>query len=625
MNPLASTPRIPVAGSPSSSPSTRPRPPSLTLRSLALVSTLPTASQSPATSSSFPRVSGLKSLALANQTGATPVNHAASRSQPLALGLMTPSPSPFPVSHPRKSSISYIRPTSSSSEPRRSMSPSTPDSISSRASSEIFFHTQASALLSRIASLEAALASRTGSLSMPLTPDTALSTPNPVLDIPQCHSPSNSGSPLDEMISLVTDLKSERDELSTDIKGWRTRCADLERAFEIMKRRLAEERRDLWAAKDNVSVLEGELQIRDGKIERLNVDIDTRDASIKALEASLKTAEDTTKALNFEIKSHLATIRSMDSELNSERALLAAETLSAEGIRLATLKEKQGWETERRGWAEERTRFDEEIRKHEKQIKQLEERLAQSQPQLSSRNAGRNVYNSPESDAFPTPKAPQVSKTTPLNFKFPLFPTTPRADSQTASVRRFENSLDSTQSSHTDVEEHNSYPYSYSLSSTVVSHSSSGSSTTSGKASGFGAGFKFGGGSSAPPISTSGSVSGSPTAERLSTALHVVAEEEELESEEDELKGYEDEDEDDSFENSQYANDEESSEDEGQIMPPVLAPAPVIASPVVSTPSPVKTHGHRRSASMVHGWKFPSPTSMVSIAAQPPKAAEVDK
>jgi hypothetical protein len=69
---------------------------------------------------------------------------------------------------------------------------------------------------------------------------------------------------LAQLESTVADLTGERDSLQEDIVGWRTRCADLERAVEAHRSKLDEERRENMVAREKVRKLGDLLAEREG-------------------------------------------------------------------------------------------------------------------------------------------------------------------------------------------------------------------------------------------------------------------------------------------------------------------------------------------------------------------------
>ncbi|KAF8974702.1 hypothetical protein BDZ97DRAFT_1900273 [Flammula alnicola] len=116
------------------------------------------------------------------------------------------------------------------------------------ASEQHFLFKSHNALLARITDLERALTMRrresggaysNGSSSRPLS-------------IASNFSSTASGEPSDEMLRLIADLKSERDEMKRDVDGWRTRVADLETQIGVLAKRVENERRDAWVARSRV-------------------------------------------------------------------------------------------------------------------------------------------------------------------------------------------------------------------------------------------------------------------------------------------------------------------------------------------------------------------------------------
>lgn len=266
------------------SPVARHRPASLNLKPLALATSqtasygdLPTPSPSPSVRP------GLRSLTLAPTSDAkedVPKAGSANRkrhsmmvmsstpsSAPVArrpsLNILPESQVAAPVSAPvKRSSISYHASSDSGFAnnfgiPTPEMTPisekhysiSSSDSDISRNSSrgsrplsmtEQHFLFQAhQTLVQRISDLERALAARPRSR-------------------PQSYASDVSSEPSDEMLHLIADLKSERDELKKDVDGWRNRLADSEKQLSMMMRRVENERRDAWVARERVGLLEVE-------------------------------------------------------------------------------------------------------------------------------------------------------------------------------------------------------------------------------------------------------------------------------------------------------------------------------------------------------------------------------
>ncbi|OCH85150.1 hypothetical protein OBBRIDRAFT_860406 [Obba rivulosa] len=73
---------------------------------------------------------------------------------------------------------------------------------------------------------------------------------------------SNSAA-VDELLSVVADLKTERDELRRDADGWRTRVAGLEAARGVLAARVEGARREAWVARERAGILEAEARDAD--------------------------------------------------------------------------------------------------------------------------------------------------------------------------------------------------------------------------------------------------------------------------------------------------------------------------------------------------------------------------
>ncbi|THH33743.1 hypothetical protein EUX98_g474 [Antrodiella citrinella] len=80
---------------------------------------------------------------------------------------------------------------------------------------------------------------------------------------PSCASDVSSQSEAvsDEMLQLIADLKSERDELKRDVDGWRNRVADSEKQMSLLFRRVENERREAWVARERVGLMEAEKRL----------------------------------------------------------------------------------------------------------------------------------------------------------------------------------------------------------------------------------------------------------------------------------------------------------------------------------------------------------------------------
>ena len=123
-------------------------------------------------------------------------------------------------------------------------------SISDKSMSEAeqhFLYQAHATLVQRITDLERALAaSQPRSRPVSRASESSISTP------PLPEEPS------DEMLQLIADLKSERDELSRDVDGWRVRVSDLEKQVGVLSQRVDLERREAWVARQRTGLLEVE-------------------------------------------------------------------------------------------------------------------------------------------------------------------------------------------------------------------------------------------------------------------------------------------------------------------------------------------------------------------------------
>ncbi|KAK7061409.1 hypothetical protein R3P38DRAFT_2493390 [Favolaschia claudopus] len=140
-------------------------------------------------------------------------------------------------------------------------------------SEQHFLFKSHNALLARITDLERALSFRNtgGSFrerdSRPSSVASAFSAVSGT-----SSSDEFAGEPLDEMLSLVADLKAERDELKGDVQGWRVRVADMEKQFGVLGNRLEAERREAWVARTRVGLLEVERSGLEKRVEELELD-----------------------------------------------------------------------------------------------------------------------------------------------------------------------------------------------------------------------------------------------------------------------------------------------------------------------------------------------------------------
>lgn len=163
------------------------------------------------------------------------------------------------------------------------------------ASEQHFLFKSHNALLARITDLENALSSRSRSRSWS----------RPV-SVASDVSSNSASEPSDEMLSLIADLKAERDELKRDVDGWRTRVADLDDKVGVFAKRVEAERREAWVARSHLGLLEIEKNglekaLRDktvcfqealGKLDAITEERDNLKADNKQLREQVKNAQD---------------------------------------------------------------------------------------------------------------------------------------------------------------------------------------------------------------------------------------------------------------------------------------------------------------------------------------------
>ncbi|KAL0064753.1 hypothetical protein AAF712_008300 [Marasmius tenuissimus] len=163
--------------------------------------------------------------------------------------------------------------------PERSSTSSSSSSWANRplsASEQHFLFKSHNALLTRIQDLEKALSgrvrkeretgSRRDSLSpSPHTQSRPLSTGSDISSI----SDRDEGidGPSDELLSMIRDLKAERDELKRDVDGWRRRVGEGEKAISVLSKRVESERREAWVARGRVGVAIQEKEILERQVD----------------------------------------------------------------------------------------------------------------------------------------------------------------------------------------------------------------------------------------------------------------------------------------------------------------------------------------------------------------------
>ena len=337
----------------------RPRPATLNLRPLSLTPEnigsvtcqgLPTPSLTPS-----PRT-GLRSLSLtsspaAEESATTVFGHSigptgATRRPTLTLSMDSADSSSSQEERKsgRKSSISYKPsttnwmglPTPEATPTFNRRSSTTESARSSKSGDDEFFPTNGSyrplsvseqhflfkshnALLARITDLEKALSSRRKSMGgHSITGDSRPSSILSDASFPTEAEGSLSSEPTDEMLALVRDLKSERDELKKDVEGGRTRVADLDKQLVLVAKRVETERREAWVARSRVTLLEAEKQALDKRLEAL-------DQAVSGLEAEKKDLEEQNEVLRVQAEERAKRIEELERELQRVKEELDAE------------------------------------------------------------------------------------------------------------------------------------------------------------------------------------------------------------------------------------------------------------------------------------------------------------
>ncbi|KAI0029537.1 hypothetical protein K488DRAFT_88642 [Vararia minispora EC-137] len=180
-----------------------------------------------------------------------------------------------------------------------------------RRGNEQFFLAQSHAvLLTRITDLERALKSRSR---------------------PQSLQSDASNEPSDEFLQLVADLKAERDELTKDCSGWRTRVADLEKQTGVLAKRVDVERREAWVARERVGLMEVEKRAIVKQAEEYKDAIDSLQVKVDALSKELAASQTACAALQADVRrgeealEEVSRLRKMLSEETHRRQQLERE------------------------------------------------------------------------------------------------------------------------------------------------------------------------------------------------------------------------------------------------------------------------------------------------------------
>ncbi|KAF8583978.1 hypothetical protein K439DRAFT_1184991 [Ramaria rubella] len=108
--------------------------------------------------------------------------------------------------------------------------------------------------------------------------------------------------PSDEMLQLVSDLKSERDELMRDADGWRTRVADLSKQVDTLSRRVETERREGWVAQERLGLVEVEKKTIREELERGQVECQRLEEAFQIEQGTRRKTEEENDRLGIMLK-----------------------------------------------------------------------------------------------------------------------------------------------------------------------------------------------------------------------------------------------------------------------------------------------------------------------------------
>ncbi|QRW01899.1 hypothetical protein RhiLY_00896 [Ceratobasidium sp. AG-Ba] len=290
------------------SPNGRPRPASLNLEALSAATSatmaLPTPNATPSPTPVPRSLPGMKPLNLGNPSR---------RQTMIVLGTSSPRSSIPPAR--RQSLRSESRGSNSTHSSRDSLGPNpalsrlpltpstmSPTSMNSNATGvEGFLMKNQEVLISRIEQLEKALAK---SQRMSTGSDASTNTASSLVD---------------DQITLIAELKGERNALVEEIGNWRTRVEDLERQAALYVQRVEAERRDCFVARERVQELEAERSAWETECAAKEETIvrardDAAAWRAKYEEASKSECHWQTKALNLE-----SDVRSLQLELAAVR------------------------------------------------------------------------------------------------------------------------------------------------------------------------------------------------------------------------------------------------------------------------------------------------------------------
>ncbi|KAF9569452.1 hypothetical protein CPC08DRAFT_183985 [Agrocybe pediades] len=143
---------------------------------------------------------------------------------------------------------------------------------------------------------------------------------------------SSSSEPSDEMLRLIADLKSERDELKRDVDGWRTRVSDMESQMNVLTKRVENERRDAWVARSRVGLLEVEKDVLKKKMEEL----DNLFAEHEKEKSERETEMTKLTADNASLKARIAELESQLEQTKKELELQKQKKVKEDNDPLAT-------------------------------------------------------------------------------------------------------------------------------------------------------------------------------------------------------------------------------------------------------------------------------------------------
>lgn len=270
-------------------PAPRHRPRSLNLRAsmIKASSSLPTPSPTPGS-----RTPKLKSLTLANATVTTPPKNTQRRQSALVTSTSSPMLSTLEIENTRiQRSISYRRtvdteaslclpthpqvltpsPSPTYEHHRRSLSPT-----------EFLAQSHTSLLVARIGELEAAL----GRMASP--------------------SPANT-EPSEELLEMLSDLKTERDQLKRSLDELLARYTDQEKELAILGRHLDKEKRDGWTSKEKLSRAEAEKGELAKQNERLTKDLSSLREQMQSIRAQLQAEKNARLTAEKELAAALET------------------------------------------------------------------------------------------------------------------------------------------------------------------------------------------------------------------------------------------------------------------------------------------------------------------------------